>query len=45
MVDWGRAFLLSGAGYGINILVLIIISLIIWSISLITKTNEKSGKR
>lgn len=45
MVDWKLAFLVSGAGYGINILVLIIISLLIWSISLVIKDNKKARKK
>ena len=45
MVDWNLAFLISGAGYGINILVLVIISLIVWSISLVIKGNEKARKK
>jgi Na+-transporting methylmalonyl-CoA/oxaloacetate decarboxylase gamma subunit len=45
MVDWNLAFLISGAGYGINILVLVIISIIVWSISLVIKRNKKSHKK
>ncbi len=41
MIDWNLAFLISGAGYGINILVLIIISVIIWLISRVIKGNKK----
>ena len=44
MVDWNLAFLISGAGYGINILVLIIISILIWLISLGIKRNKKAEK-
>lgn len=45
MVDWNMAFLISGAGYGINILVLVIISILVWSISLVIKGNKKAGKK
>jgi len=41
MVDWSRAFLVSGAGYGINILVLIIISVLIWLSNLAIKRSKK----
>jgi len=44
MVDWNLAFLISGAGYGINILVLITISILIWLISLVIKGNKKAEK-
>jgi hypothetical protein len=43
MVDWNLAFLISGAGYGINILVLIIISLLIWLSNLAIKRSKKSN--
>lgn len=42
MINWKLAFLISGAGYGINILVLVIISVIIRFASLvIQKQNQK----
>ncbi len=41
MVNWKLAFLISGAGYGINILVLIIISVIIWIVSFMIQKREK----
>jgi Na+-transporting methylmalonyl-CoA/oxaloacetate decarboxylase gamma subunit len=44
MVDWNLAFLISGAGYGINILVLIIISMLIWLISMVIKGSKKAEK-
>jgi hypothetical protein len=43
MVDWRLAFLVSGAGYGINILVLIIISLLIWLSNLAIKSSKKTN--
>jgi hypothetical protein len=43
MVDWRLALLVSGAGYGINILVLIIISLLIWLSNLAIKRSKKSN--
>jgi Na+-transporting methylmalonyl-CoA/oxaloacetate decarboxylase gamma subunit len=45
MVDWNLAFLISGAGYGINILVLLIISILIWLISLVIRGNKKANKQ
>ncbi len=42
MVNWKLAFLISGAGYGINILVLVIISVIIWIASLMIQKKEKA---
>jgi len=44
MVDWNLVFLISGAGYGINILVLIIISILIWLISVAMKWNKKGDR-
>jgi hypothetical protein len=41
MINWKMAFLVSGAGYGINILVLIIISLLIWLSNLAIKRKKK----
>lgn len=43
MVDWNLAFLISGAGYGITILVLVIISTLIWLISVVVKGNKKAA--
>jgi hypothetical protein len=43
MVDWRLAFLVSGAGYGINILVLVIISVLIWLSNLAIKKSKKSN--
>jgi hypothetical protein len=43
MVGWRLAFLVSGAGYGINILVLIIISLLIWLSNSAIKRIKKSN--
>jgi len=43
MANWKLAFLVSGAGYGINILVLVIISVLIWLINLAIKRGKKSN--
>jgi hypothetical protein len=43
MINWKLAFLVSGAGYGINILVLIIISLLIWLSNLAIKRSKKNN--
>jgi hypothetical protein len=43
MVDWRLALRVSGAGDGINILVLIIISLLIWLSNLAIKRSKKSN--
>jgi hypothetical protein len=42
MINWKLAFLVSGAGYGINILVLIIISVLIWLSNLAIKRSKKT---
>jgi hypothetical protein len=42
MINWKMAFLVSGAGYGINILVLIILSLLIWLSNLAIKRSKKT---
>jgi hypothetical protein len=42
MINWKLAFLISGAGYGINILVLIIISLLIWLSNLAIKRGKRA---
>jgi len=42
MVDYKLAFLVSGAGYGVEILVMIILSLLIWVMSLVIKRSEKT---
>jgi hypothetical protein len=42
-MDWNLAFLISGAGYGITILVLGIISMLIWLISVVIKGNKKAA--
>ena len=41
-MDMKLAFLVSGAGYGINILVMIMISVLIWVMSLCIKRFEKT---
>ena len=42
MTDIKLAFLVSVAGYGINILVMIMISVLIWVMSLCIKRVEKT---
>jgi len=42
MMDYRLAFLVSGAGYGIVILVMIILSVLIWVLSLTIKRAEKT---
>jgi hypothetical protein len=42
MVDYKLAFLISGAGYGIEILVMIILSVLIWVMSLAIKRAGKT---
>jgi len=44
MVDWNLAFLISGAGYGITILVLIIVSMCIWLISAVLQRSKQGSK-
>jgi hypothetical protein len=43
MANWKLAFLVSGAGYGINILVLIIISVLIWLSNIAIKRSKKNN--
>jgi hypothetical protein len=43
MINWRLAFLVSGAGYGINILVLIILSVLIWLSNLAVKRIKKNS--
>jgi hypothetical protein len=46
MIDTKLAFLISAAGYGITILVIVIISVIIWVITLaVQKWNSLRGER
>ena len=40
MIDSSLAFLISGAGYGISLMVLILISVIIWMLSLAIQRDE-----
>lgn len=42
MMDYKLAFLVSGAGYGIVILVMVIISLLVWVMSLVIKRSVKT---
>ncbi len=42
MIDTKLAFLVSAAGYGINILVMIMVSVLIWVMSLCIKRVEKT---
>jgi hypothetical protein len=42
MINWKLAFLVSGAGYGINILVLIIISVLVWLSTSAIKRSKKT---
>lgn len=42
MIDYPLAFLISGAGYGITILVLMIIAVILWMLSLAVRGDKKA---
>ena len=49
MVDWGKAIEIAGGGFGVTILVLIILALVSWVVGLIIQrttkpTEEKQGK-
>jgi Na+-transporting methylmalonyl-CoA/oxaloacetate decarboxylase gamma subunit len=41
-MDVKSAFVISGAGYGINILVMIMLSVLVWVVSLFAKRVEKT---
>jgi len=42
MVDWNLVAKIAGGGYGVTILVLIILSLIAWVVGLIIQKNTRT---
>ncbi len=49
MIDWNLAAKIAGGGFGVTILVLIILLAVTWIVGLViqkyqTKSEEKSGK-
>ena len=41
---WGEVAKVAGAGFGVTILVLTLLSVIIWVVSLVTRESESQGK-
>ena len=44
MIDWNLVAKVAGGGYGITILVLIILSLIAWIVGLVIKKTQAKDK-
>ena len=42
MIEWGLVAEISGGGYGLCILVLVILSLVIWIIGLVVQKTTKT---
>lgn len=44
MIDWNMVAKITGGGYGINILVLIILALVAWVVGLVVQKFKSKGK-
>ncbi len=44
MIDWGLVAKIAGGGFGVTILVLIILSLVAWGVGLIVQRTVKEPK-
>ena len=44
MIDWGLVAKIAGGGFGVTILVLIILSLVAWVVGLIVQRTAKERK-
>jgi Na+-transporting methylmalonyl-CoA/oxaloacetate decarboxylase gamma subunit len=44
MIDWGLVAKVAGAGFGVTILVLTLLSVIVWLVSLVTRESESQSK-
>jgi len=44
MIDWGLVAKVAGAGFGVTILVLTLLSVIVWLVSLVTRETESQGE-
>ncbi len=44
MIDWNLAAKLAGGGFGVTILVLVILSLVAWIVGLVIQKTQAKGK-
>ena len=44
MIDWGLVAKIAGGGFGVTILVLIILSLVAWVVGLVVQRTAKEPK-
>jgi Na+-transporting methylmalonyl-CoA/oxaloacetate decarboxylase gamma subunit len=44
MIDWGLVAKVAGAGFGVTLLVLTLLSAIVWVVSLITRERESESR-
>ena len=44
MIDWGLVAKVAGAGFGVTMLVLTLLSVIVWLVSLVTRESESQSK-
>jgi len=44
MIDWNLVAKIAGGGFGITILVLIILSLVAWIVGLVIQKSQAKGK-
>ncbi len=44
MIDWGLVVKIAGGGFGVTVLVLVILSLVAWVVGLIIQRTVKESK-
>ncbi len=44
MIDWGLVAKVAGAGFGVTMLVLTLLSVIVWLVGLVTRESESQGE-
>lgn len=44
MIDWSLVARVAGGGFGVTMLVLIILSVAVWLMSLVTRESPKKGE-
>jgi hypothetical protein len=44
MIDWGLVAKVAGGGFGVTILVLVVLSVAIWVLGLVTREPESKNK-
>ena len=44
MIDWNLAAQIAGGGFGVTILVLIILSVVIWVVGLVMQRTQAKGE-